>query len=157
MQTQSVNRPLLTTHQTKCTVTVGYDVHVLIQWSYICFTTTSLDTFDTCLLLRLCWDLCTKLLLLLVESCCSNNCFWACVQTPTVTLLYKTLNMCLAARIIGCRFRRLIGCLTFSGAPGLSWLKCRWQLGTVQKLLMFVYQSAGGPQHDHYLCCIGPP
>ena len=34
------------------------DVHVVIRWSlwgsYVCFTTTSLDTYDTSLLLRLC-------------------------------------------------------------------------------------------------------
>ena len=34
------------------------------------------------------------------------------------TVLYKTLNMHLVASIIGCQFRELIGCLTFSGAPG---------------------------------------
>ena len=36
------------------------------------------------------------------------------------TVLYNTLNMCLAASIIGCQFRELIGCLSmiFSGASG---------------------------------------
>ena len=36
----------------------------------------------------------------------------------TCTVLYNTLNMHLVASIIGCQFRELIGCLTFSGAPG---------------------------------------
>ena len=39
-----------------------------------------------------------------------------CVRRCTV--LYKTLNMCLVASIIGPRFWELIGCLTFGGVPG---------------------------------------
>ena len=34
------------------------------------------------------------------------------------TVLYKILNVHLVGCIIGCQFRELIGCLTFSGAPG---------------------------------------
>ena len=131
-----------TYHPPTCTVVVRYNVHVLIRWSllgsYICFTTTSLDTFDTCLLLRLCWDLRTKLLLLLVESCCSNNCFRACVQTPTVQDL----------KYVPCGKNHWLSIPEVNWLLDLqwgSWLKCRWQLGTVQKLLIFVYLSAGAP------------
>ena len=111
-----------------CMVAAGYGrwcAYKVIRWSlwgsYVCFITTTLDIFDTSLLLILCTT-CQ------IPNYCYYAASWVDVlymgelteSLSTCTILYKTLNMHLVASIIGCRFHELISCLavTFGGAPG---------------------------------------
>ena len=84
-------------------------VHTFIQWllwgSYVCFTTTSLDTFDTSTTCPV-----SKLLLLPVDGKRVSR------HKYISTVLYKTLNMCLMASIIGSLFWELIGCPSEGGS-----------------------------------------
>ena len=112
-------------------------VHLVIQWSlwgsYICSTTTSLDTFDTSLLLRLCttcWV--PKLLPLLVDAKWASRCMlWL--------LLYCTVQI--LKYVPGIEYHWLLfleaDWVPICGFQWSSWLHCSWQLewclfGTIQ-------------------------
>ena len=104
-------------------------VYIVIQWSlrgfYVCFTTTSLDTFDTSLLLRLC------------TTCPVPNYRYA---SPNSKHWTPNLDLdCLYCTIQGLKYEPSgkYHCLSIPGANWLlihdlqwgSWLQCRWQLG----------------------------
>ena len=94
-------------------------VRVVIWWSllesHICLTKTNLDAFDARLLLRLYIQLVTY-----QTSATVKPKLWLMTDkgTDTCTVLYKTLNMCLVASIIG------LHDLCWG-----SWFQCSQQLG----------------------------